>query len=183
MRVVSPHSPQSKGSSHDTAPPANDRGHETPQLRRPDRPGLRRVRRHLRQALREVTRTPRACRDPRLPPLPRPGEAASWSYYNQALCALRFLYRVTLGKDWVLEGIPCPKGEKKLPVVLSPDEVAQFFEAVPHLKHRAILMSCFSRKWRNATSELYYNSAGVSPCESPARTIRLSRRSPSSGAI
>jgi integrase len=69
---------------------------------------------------------------------------ASWSYYNQALCALRFLYRVTLGKDWVLEGIPCPKGEKKLPVVLSPDEVAQFFEAVPHLKHRAILMTAYA---------------------------------------
>jgi integrase/recombinase XerD len=69
---------------------------------------------------------------------------ASWSYYNQALCALRFLYRVTLGKDWVLQGIPCPKGEKKLPVVLSPDEVAQFFEAVPHLKHRAILMTAYA---------------------------------------
>jgi transposase len=44
-------------------------------------------------------------------------------------------------------------------------------------------MSCFSRKWRDAPPELYYNSAGVSPCESPARTIRLSRRSPFSGAI
>src|SRR6516165_6191837 len=26
----------------------------------------------------------------------------SWSYYNQALCALRFLYNVTLGKDWIV---------------------------------------------------------------------------------
>src|SRR4051794_18805389 len=33
---------------------------------------------------------------------------ASWSYYNQALCALRFLYRVTLGKAWVLDGVVCP---------------------------------------------------------------------------
>src|SRR5262249_47245477 len=69
---------------------------------------------------------------------------ASWSYYNQALCALRFLYRITLGKDWVLEGVPCPKGEKKLPVVLSTDEVAQFFEAVTSLKHRAILMTAYA---------------------------------------
>src|SRR3982750_693565 len=44
---------------------------------------------------------------------------ASWSYYNQALAALRFLYRVTLGKKWVLDGIVCPKQQKKLPVVLS----------------------------------------------------------------
>jgi len=42
---------------------------------------------------------------------------------------------------------------------------------------------CFSRKWRDALPELYHNSAGVSPCESPARTIRLSRRSPFQGAI
>ena len=69
---------------------------------------------------------------------------ASWSYYNQALCALRFLYRVTLGKNWALEGIPCPKAEKKLPVVLSPDEVVQFFEAISHLKHRAILMTAYA---------------------------------------
>src|SRR3954464_9971776 len=41
---------------------------------------------------------------------------ASWSYYNQTLCALRFLYRVTLGKEWVVEGVVCPKQEKKLPV-------------------------------------------------------------------
>lgn len=69
---------------------------------------------------------------------------ASWSYYNQALCALRFLYRVTLGKEWVLDGVVCPKGEKKLPVVLSPDEVARFFEAIPSLKHRALLMTAYA---------------------------------------
>jgi integrase/recombinase XerD len=69
---------------------------------------------------------------------------ASWSYFNQALCALRFLYNVTLGKDWVLDGIACPKGQKKLPVVLSPAEVAQFFEAIPGLKHRALLMTAYA---------------------------------------
>jgi integrase/recombinase XerD len=69
---------------------------------------------------------------------------ASWSYYNQALCALRFLYRVTLGKRWVLDGVVCPKQQKKLPVVLSPAEVTQFFEAIPGLKHRAILMTAYA---------------------------------------
>ena len=69
---------------------------------------------------------------------------ASWCYYNQALCALRFLYRVTLGKDWVLEGVQFPKQQKKLPVVLSPAEVTQFFEAIPSLKYRALLMTAYA---------------------------------------
>ena len=34
----------------------------------------------------------------------------SWSYYGQAICALRFLYRVTLGKDWVVKGVVSPSG-------------------------------------------------------------------------
>lgn len=69
---------------------------------------------------------------------------ASWSYYNQTLCALRFLYRVTLGKESVVEGVVCPKQEKKLPVILSPAEVTQFFEVITSLKHRAILMTAYA---------------------------------------
>jgi integrase/recombinase XerD len=65
----------------------------------------------------------------------------SWSSYNQALCALRFVSGVTLGKDWVLERFVGPKQEKKLPVVLSPGEVSQFFRAVRSPKHRALLMT------------------------------------------
>jgi len=68
----------------------------------------------------------------------------SWGYYGQAICALRFLYRVTLGKDWVVEDVVTPKKEKKLPVVLSPGEVARFFEAVSFPKHRAILMTAYA---------------------------------------
>jgi integrase/recombinase XerD len=69
---------------------------------------------------------------------------ASWSYYGQAICALRFLYRVTLAKDWVVEGIASPRKGQKLPVVLSPQEVAQFFEGIASLKHRAILMTAYA---------------------------------------
>jgi site-specific recombinase XerD len=69
---------------------------------------------------------------------------ASWSYYGQAISALRFLYRTTLGKKWVLEGVVSPKKPKMLPVVLSPAEVTQFFEAVTGLKHRAILLTAYA---------------------------------------
>jgi integrase/recombinase XerD len=68
----------------------------------------------------------------------------SWSYFNQAQAALRFLYRTTLGRPWDPGDIPYPKGQKTLPVVLSPEEVSQFFAAVPSLKHRAILMTAYA---------------------------------------
>ncbi len=63
------------------------------------------------------------------------------STLNQAVCALRFFYRVTLQSDWNLERIPHAKREKKLPVVLSPDEVVQFFAAIRCLKYRSILIN------------------------------------------
>ena len=54
----------------------------------------------------------------------------SWSRFNQTVCALRFLYRKTLGKDWAITHIPFPRRERKLPVVLSAAEVVQFFAAL-----------------------------------------------------
>jgi site-specific recombinase XerD len=73
---------------------------------------------------------------------------ASWSYYNQTVCALRFIYGVTLGNASILDGVVCPKQVKKLPVVLSPDEVVQFFQAITNLKHRAMLMTAYSAGFR-----------------------------------
>jgi len=68
----------------------------------------------------------------------------SWSVFKQAVCALRFLYRKTLGKDWAVEHIPFPKHPRKLPVVLSTEEVATFLQAVDNLKHRTVLMTIYS---------------------------------------
>jgi len=69
---------------------------------------------------------------------------ASSSSLVQAVCALRFLYRLTLGKEWTIRYIPTPKKEKKLPVVPSQDEVSRLFENLPNLKHRAILMTAYA---------------------------------------
>jgi integrase/recombinase XerD len=69
---------------------------------------------------------------------------ASWSYFNQTRCALRFLYGTTLKREWVDDGVACPRVPRKLPVVLSPDEVVRFFAAVDNLKHRAILMTAYA---------------------------------------
>jgi integrase/recombinase XerD len=62
-----------------------------------------------------------------------------------AVAALRFLYKVTLHKEWVWEQtIPAPKKPQTLPIVLSPDEVLQFLACVPGLKHRTILTLCYA---------------------------------------
>lgn len=67
----------------------------------------------------------------------------SWSVFKLHLCALRFFYRTTLGRRWAVEQIPFPKREKKLPVVLSTQEIATFFGAIQNLKHRTILMTMY----------------------------------------
>ena len=62
-----------------------------------------------------------------------------------AVAALRFLYKVTLKKDWTLEEIiPAPKKPQKLPIVLSPEEVLQFLSCVRSTKHRTILTICYA---------------------------------------
>ena len=62
-----------------------------------------------------------------------------------AVSALRFLYQVTLKKDWTFDAlIPAPKVPQKLPVVLSPDEVRQFLDSVASPKHRTILTTCYA---------------------------------------
>jgi len=62
-----------------------------------------------------------------------------------AVCALRFLYTVTLQKPWPIDAvIPAPKKPRRLPVVLSAEEVAHFLACVSALKHRAILTTCYA---------------------------------------
>lgn len=63
----------------------------------------------------------------------------SWPALNQIVCALRFFYGVTLGEVLIPERIPYAREPRKLPVVLSADEVVQFLEAVSSLKNRAAL--------------------------------------------
>lgn len=62
-----------------------------------------------------------------------------------AVSALRFLYKVTLKKDWPFaDVIPTPKKPQTLPVVLSPEEVVHFLESVKPPKPRTILTTCYA---------------------------------------
>lgn len=69
---------------------------------------------------------------------------ASWSTLNIAVCALRFLYGTTLEKDWAIKHIPYPKRGRKLPEVLSLEEVAQFLKPIENIKHRTMLVTAYA---------------------------------------
>lgn len=75
---------------------------------------------------------------------------ASWSSFNQAVCALRFLYEVTLGKPWAVKHIPFGKRPKKLPVVLSDQEASRLIECTQNPKHRTVLLCCYAAGLRLA---------------------------------
>ena len=62
----------------------------------------------------------------------------SWGTFNVAVCGLNFFYKATLRREWNNTHIPFPKKERKLPVVLSVDEIATFFATIKNLKHWTI---------------------------------------------
>jgi integrase/recombinase XerD len=66
------------------------------------------------------------------------------SSISVATGALRFLYKVTLKRDWAIDEIPMPKRPFKLPVILSREEVMRFLDSVDSLKHRTILMTAYA---------------------------------------
>jgi integrase/recombinase XerD len=68
----------------------------------------------------------------------------SWPTVVQTVCALRFFYRVTLGRPAMLEYIPYPRRPFTLPTLLSQAEVAALLSALPNLKHRAILTTLYA---------------------------------------
>lgn len=68
----------------------------------------------------------------------------SWSYFNQCVCAMRFFYEKTLRKDWNIKHIPYQKKAKKLPVVLSKEEVKKLIDEMDYIKHKAITLTLYS---------------------------------------
>ena len=69
---------------------------------------------------------------------------------NAAVTALRFFFTVTLAHGEVTDRMPFVREPRKLPVVLSPEEVARFLEAAPGLKYRAALSVAYGAGLRAA---------------------------------
>jgi site-specific recombinase XerD len=62
---------------------------------------------------------------------------------NTFVSAIKFLYLHTLEMPWGDEQFPRVRRPHKLPVVLSHEEVVIFFDHIPSLKYRAVLMACY----------------------------------------
>ena len=69
---------------------------------------------------------------------------------QQHVAALRFFYVKTLKRRYLLDEIPRPKRARKLPVILSPEEVTQLIDAARNLFHRTMLMTLYSTGVRRA---------------------------------
>ena len=88
---------------------------------------------------------------------------------NHALTALRFLFTVTLRKPAVVLELPFIKEPRRLPVVLSPEEVARLLAAAPGLKYKAALSVAYGAGLR--ASEII--SLKVSDIDSARMVIRV----------
>ena len=64
--------------------------------------------------------------------------------------ALRFLFVKTLRRPYLPDQIPFPKRARRLPVVLSPEEVVLLIDSAKNLMHRAILMTLYATGLRRA---------------------------------
>lgn len=68
----------------------------------------------------------------------------AWSSTNQAACALRFLFHITLKRPDTSFLIPSRKAPAKLPDILSRNEVDRIIGACTCLRHRALLMTIYA---------------------------------------
>jgi integrase/recombinase XerD len=68
---------------------------------------------------------------------------ASWSQFNQIVCALRFCYAITLGRPDRVPFIPFGKRPKTLPSVLAPQEVATLLQAADPHRDRLLLQLAY----------------------------------------
>ena len=69
---------------------------------------------------------------------------------NQTVSALRFFFRITLRRYDIIEHMAFIHEPRKLPVVLSPEEVARLLDAAPGLKYKAALSVAYSAGLRAA---------------------------------
>jgi site-specific recombinase XerD len=88
---------------------------------------------------------------------------------NHTVTALRFLFIVTLRKPQVVIRLPFIREPRKLPIVLSPEEVARLLDAAPSLKHKAALSVAYGAGLR--ASEII--SLKVQDIDSTRMVIRV----------
>ncbi len=74
----------------------------------------------------------------------------SWGLFNVIVCALRFFYKVTLDRPFLIERIPYAKRPKRRPVALAKNEVRRLLLATSGVNARAILSTIYATGLRAA---------------------------------
>lgn len=92
-----------------------------------------------------------------------------WSSFNQAVCALRFLYRFTIVRDWHIQMIPFGKRPKKLPLVLGHEQATRLIECAKNLKHRTVLLTLYAAGLRLSEA----THLKVADIDSPRMQLRV----------
>ena len=93
----------------------------------------------------------------------------AWSTCNVIVSGIRFFFTQTLGIDSMRLGIPPMKTEKKLPEILSSEEIEKLFKCALNLKHRAVLMTTYGAGLR--VSEVV--NLQIADIDSKRMTIRI----------
>lgn len=93
----------------------------------------------------------------------------AWSTCDTNVAGLQFFYGVTLGRNSMRLALPPRKSEKRLPEILSAEEVGSLFAAANNLKHRVLLETTYSAGLR--VSELVHLK--VSDIDSSRMMIRV----------
>jgi site-specific recombinase XerD len=76
------------------------------------------------------------------------GRQLSFSTFNQALNAARFFFVEVLKKPFVLEGLRFQRAPRRLPVVMSEEEVKRLLNAASPLRDRALLETAYATGMR-----------------------------------
>ena len=71
-------------------------------------------------------------------------QKASWSQFNQIVAGLRFFFGTTLARAGVVEMLPYGKRPKRLPTVLSVEEVAHLLEAAKPGRERVLMQTAYA---------------------------------------
>jgi integrase/recombinase XerD len=76
--------------------------------------------------------------------------------YIQTVCALRFFYTHTLSRKIKIDRIPFPRRERKLPLILSREEVKALLEAPRNLRP-----TCYLPAWSASASSAFWPTASA----------------------
>ena len=68
----------------------------------------------------------------------------SYSVLNQFVSAIKFFYKNVLRSSLLIERISYTKTPKKLPVILSKEEVIKIYQSISNIKHRTIFITIYA---------------------------------------